>query len=221
LPSLTGTGIETWVGASEPTVGAHVRRARSVLARLPRKSRGSGRGALVFEATGSVAALEKPPNGKKPAATPHRPGNRNVRPRTSTTLRRIMATISAITLAGEIVDNMKARIKVTWKMSFNANEVRSGTVYIYEVYLQNVDGVGDPDVRRRRIARGSDLATGNPIDREITALVDRTFLDEDPPLLVLLETTDEWRAEVHLTPFAPTGTSAKSGDQLRKEFGLS
>jgi hypothetical protein len=35
------------------------------------------------------------------------------------------------------------------------------------------------------------------------------------------DTTDEWRAEVSLTPFAPTGTSAVSADVLRKEFGFS
>jgi hypothetical protein len=132
-----------------------------------------------------------------------------------------MATISAITLTGDIVDDTKARIKVTWKMSFNANEVRSRTVYVYEVHLQNVDGTGDLDVRRRRIARGSDLATNDPIDKEITALVDRTFLDEDFQVLGFGDTTDEWRAEVRLTPFAPTGTSANSEDVLRKEFGFS
>jgi hypothetical protein len=91
-----------------------------------------------------------------------------------------MATVTAVALTGDIVDSTKARIKVTWKMSFNSNEVRSRTVYIYEVHLRNVDGIGDLDVRRRRIARGSDLATNDPIDKEITALVDRTFLDEDP-----------------------------------------
>jgi len=132
-----------------------------------------------------------------------------------------MATVTAVALSGDIVDSTKARIKVTWKMSFNSNEVRSRTVYIYEVHLRNVDGVGDLDVRRRRIARGSDLATNDPIDKEITALVDRSFLDEDFTVLGIGDTTDEWRAEVSLTPFAPSGTSAVSADVLRKEFGFS
>jgi hypothetical protein len=132
-----------------------------------------------------------------------------------------MATVTAVALTGDIVDSTKARIKVTWKMSFNSNEVRSRTVYIYEVHLRNVDGLGDLDVRRRRIARGSDLATNDPVDKEITALVDRTFLDEDFQVLGVGDTTDEWRAEVSLTPFTPTGTSAVSADVLRKEFGFS
>lgn len=132
-----------------------------------------------------------------------------------------MATITAVTLTGNIVDSTKARIKVAWKMSFTSNEVRSRTVYIYEVHLRNVDGLGDLDVRRRRIARGSDLATSSPISQEITALVDRTFLDEDFQVLGIGDTTDEWRAEVGLTPFTPTGTSAVSADVLRKEFGFS
>ena len=132
-----------------------------------------------------------------------------------------MATITAVALTGDIVDSTKARIKVTWKMSFNSNEVRSRTAYLYEVHLRNVDGLGDLDVRRRRIARGSDLATNDPIDKEITALVDRTFLDEDFEVLTFGDTTDEWRAEVSLTPFTPTGRSAVSADAPRKEFGFS
>ncbi|MGY1608791.1 MULTISPECIES: hypothetical protein [unclassified Geodermatophilus] len=134
-----------------------------------------------------------------------------------------MASVSRVKLSGDNVDSQKARIKVTWRMSFSPKEVQSRTVYNYEVFLQNVDGLGDPDVRRRRIATGSDLATTDAIDREISALVDRSFLDEDFPLFPggPGDTTDEWRAEVHLKPFVPTGTSGVSDEQLRKEFGFS
>ncbi len=51
-------------------------------------------------------------------------------------------------MTGDVVDNTKMRIKVAWKMSFSA-KIPSCIVDVYEVYLQNVDGLGDPDVRRR------------------------------------------------------------------------
>ena len=132
-----------------------------------------------------------------------------------------MATVTAVEVGSEIVDDQKARIKVTWQTSFSRNEVRSRTVFVYEVFLQNVDGIGDLDIRRRRIAAGSDLADQDPINREITALVDRTFLDEDFLVFGVGDTTDEWRAEVHLKPFEPKGTSAVSAELLRDAFGLS
>jgi hypothetical protein len=132
-----------------------------------------------------------------------------------------MATVTRVELSGENVDGQKARIEVTWRMSFSQREVLSRTVFLYEVFLQNVDGAGDLDVRRRRIATGSNLAAENPINEEISALVNRTFLDEDFQVFGFGDTTDEWRAEVHLKPFVPTGTSAQSAGQLRKEFGFS
>jgi hypothetical protein len=132
-----------------------------------------------------------------------------------------MATVTAVKLTGDNVDGQKARIKVTWTMSFSQREVLSRTVFICEIFLQNVDGFGDLDTRRRRIAIGSDPAVQNPIDRVITALVDRTFLDEDFQFVGIGDTTDEWRAEVHLKPFVPKGTSAVSAIQLCKEFGFS
>ena len=132
-----------------------------------------------------------------------------------------MATVRAVTLDGDNVNAQQARITVKWRMSFSTPEVQSRTVYTYEVFLQNVDGAGDPDIRRRRIATGSDLATQDPINREVSVLVDRTFLDEDFLFGPFGDTTDEWRAEVHLKPFVPVGTSGASTEQLRKEFGFS
>lgn len=129
-----------------------------------------------------------------------------------------MATLSKVKLSGKSINNTKARIVVSWRTAFTRNEILSSTVFMFEVFLQNEDGLGDLDVRRRRIARGTYPASNGPVDKEIAAEVERSFLDEDFTVLGIGDRTDEWHADVILTPFVATKATGRS-NTLREEFG--
>ena len=130
-----------------------------------------------------------------------------------------MAGVQNVTLQGEIINSSKAKLTIGWRSTFRKQEVMAGMVFIYRIYIQNVDGLGDPDVRRRHVSTAWDQAKSTPINREITVEVDRDFLNEDFQVLGFGDKTDEWVAEVKTFAFKPSLGSAKSSE-LTMKFGV-
>ena len=130
-----------------------------------------------------------------------------------------MVAISNVTLAGQITGPDAARLTVKWRSAFNTRETAARSAFVYDIVIDNVDGLGDLDDRRRRLGSAFAVASQESVNLEKSFKVDRRFLDEDPRVLALFETTDEWRAEVIAKPFIPSGDSAAS-PQLRQEFGF-
>ncbi|MEZ4735841.1 MAG: hypothetical protein R3E79_52800 [Caldilineaceae bacterium] len=136
-----------------------------------------------------------------------------------------MAEILNVRLTGRNMSASSAELTISWTTRFKEQEVLGRTVFIYDIYIKNVDDTTDPDVRHRRLGTAWNLASETPIDREVSYRVDRKFLDEDfqigiPGFVVLGDTTDEWVAEIKARPFVPAEVTARS-PQLRMEFGTS
>jgi hypothetical protein len=113
--------------------------------------------------------------------------------------------------------------EVKWKTTFRGREVASHTVFNFEVFLQNQDGIGDPDVRRKSVVEGWIAAQDTPLERTDTFTASRSFLNEDFQFIGIGDTTDEWNAEVILRPFRPrpeTKAVTTSGQTIREEFQL-
>ena len=129
-----------------------------------------------------------------------------------------MPRVTNVKLTGRRVNATEAELTISWTTTFVQQEILSKTIFVYDVYLQNVDGVGDLDIRRRRLGTAWDLAAENPIVREAKYKVSRSFLNEDFQVAGIGDTTDEWIAEVKASPFTPATDTAKSAE-LRMEFG--
>ena len=130
-----------------------------------------------------------------------------------------MAGIRNVTLEGEIINSSKAKLTIGWRSTFRKQEVKAGMVFLYRIYIQNIDGAGDPDIRRRHVSTAWDQARDTPIDRKITVEVDRDFLNEDFQILGFGDKTDEWVAEVKTSLFKPSLGSGKSSE-LAMKFGV-
>lgn len=131
-----------------------------------------------------------------------------------------MSKVSNVKLKGDIINQDTAKLTISWRTTFTQQEVLSHTVFVYDIFIQNVDGFGDPDVRRRRLGTAWDLSNNNPIDREVSFSVERSFLDEDFRVFGFGDTTDEWVAEVKTRVYSPI-ESTDTSPQLRMEFGKS
>jgi hypothetical protein len=103
-------------------------------------------------------------------------------------------------------------------VEFYAKEIAAHAVYDVSVFLQNDDGLGDPDVRRKRIGTDWVAAQSQPIQRQVTATVDRHFLNEDWQLVLVGDTTDEWKAEVVLNPLVLPAETKGTSNIIRYEF---
>lgn len=133
-----------------------------------------------------------------------------------------MPSISPVSLRVVSQSNTEATLEVKWTARFNAKEIASHAVYDVSVFLQNVDGAGDLDIRRRLIGTDWVAAQSAPIEKTLRATLDRHFLNEDwtvpTPFGNAGDTTDEWRAEVVFKPFVLPSESKGASAQLRREF---
>jgi len=131
-----------------------------------------------------------------------------------------MPSITGSTLSFVSQTASEARLKVHWTMRFSEQEIAAHQVYNWAIFLEN-DVPNDVDWRRRRIARGFVAAAEGTVEKEVTKDVDRDFLNEDYLVLGAGDTTDEWGAEVVLTPWQPpaeTKLKTPAADYLRQEF---
>ena len=130
-----------------------------------------------------------------------------------------MPRISNVELKVLSMSSSNATLEVEVTTRFSSREIASNTVFNCEVILENEDGLGDPDVRRRTIGQTWMVASNEPVTKTVTATVDRNFLNED--FLLFSggpgDTTDEWYAKVKLTPFSPSAETANS-NIIRREF---
>jgi hypothetical protein len=125
------------------------------------------------------------------------------------------------TVKSKTATNVTFELK--WKTTFRAREVAAHSVFIYEVFLQNEDGLLDLDVRRKSVDEGWFAAQDTPLERTVSFTASRSFLNED---FLLFpggpgDETDEWNAEVILKPFRPSAeTKAVTSSQqtIREEF---
>jgi hypothetical protein len=129
-----------------------------------------------------------------------------------------MPTITKVKLDGRIINANQAELTISWATNFKQPEVLSRSIFVYDIYIKNIDGIGDLDVRHRRLGTAWDLAADNPIEREVKYKVSRNYLNEDFLFLGGGDTTDEGIAEVTARPFTPKEYTAKSS-VLRMEFG--
>lgn len=129
-----------------------------------------------------------------------------------------MPRISPVSLTFVSQSNTQATLEVKWTARFNAKETASHAVYDVSVFLQNVDGAGDLDIRRRLIGTDWVAAQSAPIEKTLRATLDRHFLNEDWTIAGVGDTTDEWRAEVVFKPFVLPSESMGVSDELRREF---
>lgn len=130
-----------------------------------------------------------------------------------------MAGVKNVTLSGEIINSSKAKLVIGWQANFRKQEIMAGMIFVYHIYIQNVDGLGDPDNRRKKLSTAWDQARDTPIDREITAEVSRNFLNEDFQVWGIGDKTDEWVAEIEITAFKPSLGSGRSSE-LAMKFGV-
>lgn len=129
-----------------------------------------------------------------------------------------MPTITNIDLRFVSQTASQAKLEVKWGVSFNSREIATTAVYNVNLFLQNIDGLGDADVRRRQIGTGYVAAQAQPLEFTVPATVDRSFLNEDFQVFGLGDTTDEWVAEVVLTPYKLPAETKRRSDELRREF---
>jgi hypothetical protein len=128
-----------------------------------------------------------------------------------------MPEITSVTLSFVSQTASEARLKAHWTMTFDEKDIAAHQVYNWELFLEN-DVPNDLEWRRRRIARGSVAAAQGTVEIERTRDVDRNFLNEDYLVVGLGDTTDEWRAEVILTPWQPPAETKRASALLRREF---
>ena len=129
-----------------------------------------------------------------------------------------MPTITNINLRFVSQTASQAKLEVKWGVSFSSREIAANAAYNVKLFLQNVDGLGDADVRRRQIGTGFVAAQAQPMEFTVPAAADRSFLDEDFQVLGFGDTTDEWVAEVVLTPYKLPAETKRTSNQLRREF---
>ena len=129
-----------------------------------------------------------------------------------------MPNVFNVRLKVEERQSQRVKFRIDWTTKFTAQEYRSKQAFRYHIYLENVDGIGDLDVRRRKVIYAWNIASEDPINRSaVTKWIDRDWLNEDSPLWGIGDTTDEWRAEVICEPH-PFGSDSAKSKVLREEF---
>lgn len=131
-----------------------------------------------------------------------------------------MPRISKVELKVLSMSSSNATLEVEVTTRFYSREIASNTVFNCEVILENEDGLGDLDVRSRTIGQTWMVASNEPVTKTVTATVDRNFLNEDFTLFPggPGDTTDEWYAQVKLTPFSPPAETVENSNIIRREF---
>lgn len=131
-----------------------------------------------------------------------------------------MPRVGNVKLNVDAIASTSATLSVEWTINFYAKEIAANQVFDCVVFLQNEDGTGDLDIRRRVIGQTWIVAKNSPVTQKVKMAVDRSFLNEDFEIIGGFgDTTDEWHAEVVVSPYTPASKTLGRSNTIRQEFG--